>query len=103
MKRYTLVLGALGISSRSLAHHWKKVGVAGGIPGYATHINGVARASKVIKYGGWIGTVIGGGCLVFEGSGCLCCGTSKACERVKLTETGSFVGTSEEVQRRVPF
>jgi hypothetical protein len=50
---------ALGISSRSLVHHWSKAGTSGGIPGYATHIDGVSRASKVIKAGGWIRVGLG--------------------------------------------
>ncbi|MND83400.1 hypothetical protein D3C80_752610 [compost metagenome] len=52
---------ALGISSRSLVHRWTKAGAAEQIPGYATHIEGVAKAAKIVKYGGWIGTAIGGG------------------------------------------
>jgi hypothetical protein len=52
---------ALGISSRSLVHHWSQAGVAGNLPGHATHINALARASKLIAAGGWIGTAVGGG------------------------------------------
>lgn len=40
------------VSSRSLVRHWKQAGTAGEIPGYATHIERVSRASKVIKAGG---------------------------------------------------
>jgi len=50
---------AMGISSRSLVHHWKKAGVSEGIPGYATHIQGVARASRYMKVGGFVGIGLG--------------------------------------------
>jgi hypothetical protein len=43
---------ALGISSRSLIHHWEKAGAPGQIPGYATHIDGVSKAAKYVKAGG---------------------------------------------------
>ena len=52
---------ALGISSRSLVHRWTLAGGPDQIPGYATHINGVSKAAKYIKYGGWVATGIGGG------------------------------------------
>ncbi|VCU64039.1 MULTISPECIES: PAAR domain-containing protein [Pseudomonas] len=52
---------ALGISSRSLVHGWTKAGAPGQIPGYATHLDGVAKAATVVKYGGWFGTAVGGG------------------------------------------
>lgn len=52
---------ALGISSRSLVHRWTLAGGADQIPGYATHIDSVSKASKYLKLGGWIGTGIGGG------------------------------------------
>ncbi|MGY2184428.1 hypothetical protein ACW9HU_24870, partial [Pseudomonas agarici] len=35
---------ALGISNRSLVHHWDKAGAPGQIPGYATHVNATSRA-----------------------------------------------------------
>ena len=74
---------ALGISTRSLTHHWRQAGV-GDIPGYASHIEGVARASRYIKAGGWIGIGLGGvgscakvqeayavGCNITKGAGSL--------------------------------
>jgi hypothetical protein len=45
---------ALGISNRSLVHRWTRAGAPGQIPGYATNIEGVAKAAKVMKYGGWV-------------------------------------------------
>ena len=51
---------ALGISSRSLAHHWRKAGAPGQRPGYATHVEATRRAAKYMKMGGYIGMGIGG-------------------------------------------
>ena len=51
---------ALGISSRSLVHHWDKAGAPGQIPGYATHVNAISRAAKYMGTGGYIGIGIGG-------------------------------------------
>ncbi len=52
---YPKLKNALGISSRSLVHHWSKAGTPGSIPGYFTHIDSVAKASKYINAGVWIG------------------------------------------------
>ncbi len=51
---------ALGISSRSLVHHWDKAGGPGQIPGFATHISATSRAVQYMKRGGRIGIVVGG-------------------------------------------
>ena len=82
----------LGISSQSLVHHWTNASPAGQIPGHATHLEGVARASKYVQYGGWIGTAVGGGVSALKVQDVCTAGNTEACERVKFTETGSFVG-----------
>jgi uncharacterized Zn-binding protein involved in type VI secretion len=81
----------LGISSQSLVHHWTNASPGGQIPGHATHLEGVAKASKYVKYGGWVGTVVGGGASVLKVQDVCTAGSSEACERVRFTETGSFV------------
>ncbi|MDY7534909.1 PAAR domain-containing protein [Pseudomonas sp. Bout1] len=83
---------ALGISSRSLVHSWTQAGAAGQIPGYATHIEGVSKAAKIVKYGGWIGTAIGGGASYMKVQDVCSAGSTEACKKVKFTETGSFAG-----------
>ncbi|AZD92319.1 MULTISPECIES: PAAR domain-containing protein [Pseudomonas] len=83
---------ALGISSRSLVHRWTQAGAVGQIPGYATHIEGVSRASKVLKWGGWIGTALGGGASYVKVQDVCLAGSKEACEKVKFTEAGSFLG-----------
>lgn len=83
---------ALGISSRSLVHRWTQAGAPGQIPGYATHIHGVAKAAKVIKYGGWVGTAIGGGSSYMKVQDVCSAGDIETCERVKFSEAGNFIG-----------
>ncbi|WP_460123756.1 hypothetical protein [Pseudomonas sp. S2_C03] len=83
---------ALGISTKSLVHQWAKAGVAGQIPGYATHLEGVAKASRYVQYGGWIGTAVGGGASYMKVQDVCSAGKTEACERVKFTETGGFIG-----------
>ncbi|MED7670635.1 hypothetical protein GXB78_25855 [Pseudomonas moraviensis subsp. stanleyae] len=83
---------ALGISSKSLVHHWSLAGAPGQIPGYATHAEGVARAAKVVKYGGWIGTAVGGGASYMKVQEVCAAGDADACEKIKYTEGGSFIG-----------
>ena len=82
---------ALGLSSQSLVHHWTNASAAGQIPGYATHLEGVAKAAKYVKYGGWLGTAVGGGASALKVQDVCTAGNTDACERVKFTETGSFV------------
>lgn len=81
---------ALGISNRSLVHHWKKAGTPGQIPGYANHVNAVSRAAKYMNAGGYLGIGIGGvSALVAIEQ--VCSGNSDtACRRVKFTEGGKF-------------
>jgi hypothetical protein len=62
-------------------------------PGYATHIDKVAKASKYIKYGGWVGTAVGGGASYMKVQDVCKAGDADACEKVKYTETGGFAGS----------
>ncbi len=85
---------ALGISSRSLVHRWDKAGAPGQIPGYSNHVNAVSRAAKYMRNGGYIGIAIGGvsSLLAIQE---VCIGDSgTACEKVKFTEGGKFVGST---------
>ena len=83
---------ALGISSRSLVHHWSKAGTAGGIPGYATHIDGVSKAGKVMKLGGWVGIGLGAAASGLKVKEICRAGTEEACRKVQFTEAGKFGG-----------
>ena len=86
---------ALGISSRSLVHHWDKAGAPGQIPGYATHVNAISRAAKYMSTGGYIGIGIGGvSSLLAVQEVCSGGGSEAACEKVRFTEGGKFVGST---------
>jgi hypothetical protein len=52
----------------------------------------VAKASKYVQYGGWIGTAVGGGASYMKVQDVCRAGDTEACEKVKLTESGSFIG-----------
>lgn len=85
---------ALGISSRSLVHHWDKAGGPGQIPGFATHISATSRAVQYMKTGGVIGIVVGGisSALVVQE---VCVGDSQtACRKVMVTEGAKFLGSA---------
>ena len=83
---------ALGISTRSLVHRWTVAGGADQIPGYATHIEGVSKAAKYLKLGGWVGTGIGGSVSYMKVQDVCAAGNTEACKRFKFTETGGFLG-----------
>ncbi|MBU1332364.1 MAG: hypothetical protein KJ884_13870 [Gammaproteobacteria bacterium] len=82
----------LGISSRSLVHHWSRGGAPGQIPGYATHMDQVAKAAKYLKYGGYIGIGLAGASSALKVQEVCRAGETEACQRVRFTETGSFWG-----------
>ncbi|MGE8154886.1 PAAR domain-containing protein, partial [Pseudomonas vancouverensis] len=82
----------LFLSPPSLVHRWTEAGGVGQMPGYATHLDGVARASKYVKYGGWVGTTVGGGASAMKVQEVCRAGNTEACERIRFTETGSFAG-----------
>ena len=52
----------------------------------------MSRASKYLKYGGWIGTAIGGGAAYMKVQDVCTAGDAQACKRVKFTEGGGFAG-----------
>ncbi|PHN23542.1 PAAR domain-containing protein [Pseudomonas sp. ICMP 460] len=84
---------ALGLSSRSLVHHWDKAGAPGQIPGYATHVEATSRAAKYMKAGGYIGIGIGGVSSLLAIEQVCSGGSGAACEKVKFTEGGKFAGS----------
>lgn len=85
---------ALGISSRSLVHHWDKAGAPGQIPGYATHVNATSRAAKYMQSGGYIGIGIGGVSSLLAIQEVCNTDSAAACEKVRFTEGGKFVGSA---------
>ena len=83
---------ALGISSRSLVHRYGRAGATGQNPGYYTHLDRVAKAAQYVKYGGWLGPVVGGGASYMKVQEVCRAGDSDACERARYTEAGGFLG-----------
>ena len=82
----------LGISSRSLVHHWSKAGGPTQIPGYATHLDKLAKMAKYLKVGGYIGIAIGSGGSALKISEVCKEGNTNACKKVSVTEAGNFSG-----------
>lgn len=91
---YNKLKTSLGISSRSLVHHWGKAGGPGQIPGYATHVNSISSAAKYMKAGGYVGIFLGGvagGLRIMDV--CNAAPDSSECKRIKFTEGGKFTGS----------
>ncbi|WP_296230213.1 PAAR domain-containing protein [Pseudomonas sp. UBA4617] len=85
----------LNISTRSLVHHWSKAGGPRQIPGYATHLDKVARLSKYLEHGGYAAFGLGGASSYLTVREVCRAGETEACKKVRMTETGSFaVGTA---------
>ncbi|SMF31516.1 MULTISPECIES: PAAR domain-containing protein [unclassified Pseudomonas] len=82
----------LGISTKSLVHHWKKAGVPGQIPGYATHLDEVVKMSNYLKYGGYAAIGLGAGSSLLKVQAACRAGETEACKKIRFTETGSFTG-----------
>lgn len=82
----------LKISTKSLVHHWSKAGGPGQIPGYATHLDEVAKVAKYLQYGGAVGTAIGGGASYLNVQEVCRFGETAECKKIRLTEAGNFTG-----------
>ncbi|MGE1085306.1 PAAR domain-containing protein, partial [Pseudomonas shirazensis] len=74
----------LKISTKSLVHHWSKAGGPGQIPGYATHLDEVAKAAKYVKYGGHIGTALGGTSSYLKVEEVCRAGETEECKRIRF-------------------
>ncbi|MNE54832.1 hypothetical protein D3C80_1496450 [compost metagenome] len=75
-----------------MVHHWKKAGVPGQIPGYVTHLDEVAKVSKYLKYGGWVGIGLGAGASYLKVHEACRAGETDECKKVRFTEAGTFSG-----------
>ncbi len=82
----------LGISTRSLVHHWSRGGAPGQIPGYATHMDQIAKAAKYLRNGSYIGIALGGAASALKVQEVCQSGETQACQKIRFTETGSFAG-----------
>jgi hypothetical protein len=61
-------------------------------PGYATRIAIVSKIAKYVKYGGWVGTAVGGSASYMKVQDVCKAGNTEACEKVKYAEGGGFAG-----------
>ncbi|MFJ2366169.1 hypothetical protein ACIPIN_21100 [Pseudomonas sp. NPDC087697] len=84
---------ALRLSSRRTIHHWNKAGAPTQMPGYATNIEGVARAAKYMKAGGYLGIGLATGAAGMRIDEVCRTGTERECRKVKFTEGGKLLGT----------
>jgi len=89
---YDVLRRDLGISTKSLVHHWSRAGAPGQIPGYATHLDKVAKTAQYLKYGGYVGVALGGGASMLKVQEVCRAGETEACKRIRFTEAGSFAG-----------
>ncbi len=89
---YSRLRRDLGISSKSLVHHWSKAGGPTSIPGYSTHLDRLAKMAKYLKAGGAVGITLGGiGSAMNIADACRV-GNTKACRKMRFTEAGNFSG-----------
>ncbi|MFK0085869.1 PAAR domain-containing protein [Pseudomonas sp. NPDC090755] len=89
---YEVLRRDLGISTKSLVHHWSRAGAPGQIPGYATHLDQVAKTAQYLKYGGYVGVALGGGASMLKVQEVCRAGETEECKRIRFTEAGSFSG-----------
>ncbi|MFB4392097.1 MULTISPECIES: PAAR domain-containing protein [unclassified Pseudomonas] len=82
----------LGISPKSLVHHWKKANGPGQIPGYATHLDEVSKTARYLKYGGYVAIGVGATASYLKVEEACRAGETDECKRVRFIETGSFSG-----------
>ncbi|MCE0909488.1 PAAR domain-containing protein [Pseudomonas sp. FYR_2] len=87
---YERLKKSLNISTKSLVHHWSKAGGPGQIPGYATHLDKVARLSKYLSYGGHAAIGLGGASSFLKVEEVCRAGSEEACAKIRYVETGSF-------------
>ncbi|BBV96139.1 PAAR domain-containing protein [Pseudomonas sp. FYR_2] len=89
---YERLRKSLNISTKSLVHHWSKAGGPGQIPGYATHLDKVAKLGRYLKHGGHVAIGLGGTSSYLKVKEACQAGETEACKVVRLKEAGSFSG-----------
>lgn len=84
---------ALGLSSKSIVHHWKAAGV-GGIPGYATHYERLATGAKYAKGVGYLSIGLDVAASGVKIHAACTNGRVAECRRVKYVEGGRLSGSA---------
>ncbi|MFB2704928.1 type VI secretion system PAAR protein [Marinobacter shengliensis] len=83
---------ALGLSSKSIVHNWKTAGV-GGIPGYATHYERVARGAKYVRNVGYLAVTLDVSMSAMKIHEACTEGDERACQIVAYQEGGKLTGS----------
>lgn len=89
---YDRLRSDLGLSTKSMVHHWSKAGGPGQIPGYATHLDKVAKMVKYLSAGGYIGIGLGGVSSYLKVEEVCRYGETAACRQIRVIEAGGFAG-----------
>lgn len=93
MPKYESLKSSLGLSSRSIMHHWETAGV-GAIKGYSNYIERAAKSAKFMKAGGWVAlgfSFLNTSNTVFDA--CYT-GREKECSKTAIKEYSSFTGST---------
>lgn len=83
---------ALGLSTRRIVHNWNKAGAPNQLPGYATNIDGVARASKYMKAGGYVAIGLGASSAATKIYETCRTGREEECRHAKFVEGSKLSG-----------
>ena len=83
---------ALGLSTQRIVHNWNKAGAPNQLPGYATHIEGVARASKYMKAGGYVAIGLGASSAAMKIHEACRTGREAECRRARFIEGSKLSG-----------
>lgn len=83
---------ALGLSTRRTIHRWDKAGAPMQLPGYATNIDGVARAAKYMQAGGYVGIGLATAAASMRINEVCRAGADEPCRKVKYIEGAKLAG-----------
>ncbi|WP_054054486.1 hypothetical protein [Pseudomonas nunensis] len=83
---------ALGLSTRRTIHRWDKAGAPTQLPGYATHIEGVAKAAKYMQAGGYVGIGLAASAASMRINEVCRAGMEEPCRKVKYIQGGKLAG-----------
>ncbi|RON84476.1 hypothetical protein [Pseudomonas fluorescens] len=83
---------ALGLSTRRMVHNWNKAGAPSQFPGYATNIDGVARASKYMKAGGYLAIGLAAGSAATKIYETCRTGREEECRQARFMEGSKLSG-----------
>ncbi len=85
---------ALGVSTKSLVHHWNQAGGAGDIPGFSKYVRSMSKAAEYMKNGGFIAIGVGGVSSTLAIWETCTTGNEAACKRIAMVEGAKFTGSA---------